>query len=283
MSWDQLLEPGVVLRDSPVETDRFGCSIERVTIEPGPADVDRLLAVTQGLSADVLVVRYAAARLDLAGTFGRSPHRHTCGYVDVLGEAGLCRRVPGTVEPRGALRGRAGPPDDVRAGPEDRSGFIQGLCEPIHGESAPGSFRSTSRIRGLGSPLTDRRFEQRSRHVGRRCAYRVRTLEVDAGAGHLEIPLAGLLPAAQGKRLHDILLDGCERVAVARGAQRVVVSTQAHNVRVQRAWAPQGLRPFAATETVPLIDGRPIPGGGTTCRCADAVSLHTGLRIRLPS
>ena len=72
MSWDQLLEPGVVVRESPVETERFGCSIERVTIGPGPVDEDRLLALVEDLSADVLVVRYDAARLELPATFAGS-------------------------------------------------------------------------------------------------------------------------------------------------------------------------------------------------------------------
>src|ERR1035437_9619127 len=72
MSWDQLLEPGVTVRDSPVETDRFGCTIARVTIGPGPVDADHLLAVIRDLSSAVLVVRYDAARLDLPSTFARS-------------------------------------------------------------------------------------------------------------------------------------------------------------------------------------------------------------------
>ena len=45
MSWDQLHEPGVVIRHSPVETDRFGYTIDRVTIGPGPVDAKRLLTV----------------------------------------------------------------------------------------------------------------------------------------------------------------------------------------------------------------------------------------------
>jgi ribosomal protein S18 acetylase RimI-like enzyme len=79
------------------------------------------------------------------------------------------------------------------------------------------------------------------------------TLEPGSDGDHLEILLAGLVPAAQGRHLYDGLLDGCERAALARGATRVVISTQVHNVRVQRAWARHGLRPFAAIETVHLV------------------------------
>jgi ribosomal protein S18 acetylase RimI-like enzyme len=88
------------------------------------------------------------------------------------------------------------------------------------------------------------------------------TLEPGADGNHCEILLAGLVPAAQGRRLYDGLLEGCERAAAARGATRIVISTQVHNVRVQRAWARHGLRPFAAIETVHLVDRRLLAPAG---------------------
>jgi ribosomal protein S18 acetylase RimI-like enzyme len=67
---------------------------------------------------------------------------------------------------------------------------------------------------------------------------------------HLEILLAGLLPTAQGRGLYAHLLAGCATHARHRGLARLIISTQAHNVRVQRAWARAGLLPFGAVETV---------------------------------
>ena len=69
----------------------------------------------------------------------------------------------------------------------------------------------------------------------------------------LEIELAGLVSSAQGRGDYGSLLAGCLRTAARSGKGRVVISTQADNVRVQRAWIRAGFKPFAAVETVHLI------------------------------
>ena len=74
--------------------------------------------------------------------------------------------------------------------------------------------------------------------------------QVDESAGEAEILLAGLTSAAQGRGLYPLLLKAVGQQAMARGCPRVTISTQAHNIRVQRAWAKAGFRPFAAITTV---------------------------------
>lgn len=71
--------------------------------------------------------------------------------------------------------------------------------------------------------------------------------------GHVEVLLAGLRTAAQGRGRYGTLLGGVALEAQARGRHEMVISTQSHNVRVQRAWARLGLRPFAAVETVHAV------------------------------
>ncbi|MFN2320869.1 MAG: GNAT family N-acetyltransferase, partial [Dermatophilaceae bacterium] len=66
----------------------------------------------------------------------------------------------------------------------------------------------------------------------------------------LEIELAGLTPAAQGRGLYGRLLTAVGRVGVEEGLDRVIISTQVHNTRVQRAWIRAGMKPFAAVATV---------------------------------
>ncbi|MGW4637550.1 GNAT family N-acetyltransferase [Sphaerisporangium sp. NPDC004334] len=77
------------------------------------------------------------------------------------------------------------------------------------------------------------------------------TLDEDGPA--TEILLAGVVPSAQGRGLYAHLLKGVEDRAVAHGAARVVISTQAHNVRVQRAWARYGFEPVRTVLTVHLL------------------------------
>jgi len=255
MSWDQLLEPGVAVRESPVETERFGCSIERVTIGPGPVDGDDMVALIEDSTTDVLIVRYDAARLELAGLFARS------------------RRA---VVAAGALTYWEKPVSVAE--PPEPSHIKVLSAEAMNLETVSTLVRNMVResFRDYGNHYTANPLLDRSAALAGYEDWAVRSLSGDPGnvlvmmdldepigfatlepvshAGDLEIPLAGLFPAAQGKGLYDVLLDGCDTVAVARGAQRVVVSTQAHNVRVQRAWVRQGRRPFAAIETVHLID-----------------------------
>lgn len=255
MSWDQLLEPGVVVRHSPVETDRFGCSIDRITIGPGTVDVDHLLAVIQNLSADVLVVRYDAARLELASAFARSGRA-----VVPAGTLTYWEQPVSVTEPPAPSNLEVFPADAHHF--EAASALVRQIvrtsfrdygnhytANPLLDRSAAlagfedWAIRSLSRDPGNVLVMTDR-----GEPIG------LATLEWGADVSHLEILLAGLVPTAQGKGLYASLLDACERLAAARGAGRVVISTQAHNVRVQRAWARHGLRPFAAIETVHLID-----------------------------
>lgn len=274
MSWDQLLEPGVVVRDSPLETERFGYSTTRLTIGPGPVDAGRLLATIEGLAADLVVVRYDAARLELAGVFARSGRAVLPAGALTYWEKPLAVAEPSRPTPPPGIEVLTADTMDaevvsalvqeiVRASFQDYGNHY--LANPLLDPSAALAGYQDWAVRSLNANpgnvlvLTDRREP-----IG------LATLESGADAGHLEILLAGLVPAAQGRRLYGSLLDGCERLAAARGARRMVISTQVHNVRVQRAWARQGLRPFAAIETVHLLDRALLlasPGKATDVRC----------------
>lgn len=76
------------------------------------------------------------------------------------------------------------------------------------------------------------------------------TLQSDSSGRDVEILLAGLVSAAQGKGWYAHLLAAVRREASSRGARRVVISTQGHNVKVQRAWAREGFFPFDSIDTL---------------------------------
>jgi hypothetical protein len=84
----------------------------------------------------------------------------------------------------------------------------------------------------------------------------VATLTVGGGGDDLEILLAGLTGVTQGQGWYHHLLAGVGDQARARGCTRVIISTQAHNLRVQRAWARAGFRPFGAVTTVHAMHRR---------------------------
>ena len=80
-------------------------------------------------------------------------------------------------------------------------------------------------------------------------------------AGTTEILLAGIIRAARGRRRYAHLLAGVEEAARAHGAERLVISTQAHNAGVQRAWARYGFEPVGSVHTVHAVRRDLLPGG----------------------
>jgi RimJ/RimL family protein N-acetyltransferase len=253
VSWDQLAAPGLVLADSAVESARFGLGVSRLTIGPGTVDAGEFAALVAGSGADVLVVRYDAGRQEVpallaataravlpagALTYWEKPLEHGAG------------RAPArtTVVPSGQL-GREAAEAAVR--------------EVVHSSFADYGNHYTA------DPLLDRDaalagYEEWATGSLARASddVLVQTVEgacvgvatLERAADHVEVLLAGLVPSAQGRGLYGDLLAAVEEWALERGLTRLVISTQVHNVRVQRAWARAGLRPFASVETVHLVD-----------------------------
>ncbi len=82
---------------------------------------------------------------------------------------------------------------------------------------------------------------------------------LDERGPRTEILLAGVVPEVQGRGLYAHLLKGIEDGTLARGADEILISTQGHNTRVQKAWARYGFEPVRAVLTVHLVKSRLIP------------------------
>jgi len=76
----------------------------------------------------------------------------------------------------------------------------------------------------------------------------------------IEIELAGIVTKEQGAGVYRYLLDAVIGAAQQSGAERVVISTQSHNIRVQRAWASAGFRPVASLETLHCVKRADLRG-----------------------
>ncbi|WP_327590610.1 GNAT family N-acetyltransferase [Nonomuraea sp. NBC_00507] len=85
----------------------------------------------------------------------------------------------------------------------------------------------------------------------------IATLDFDGP--RTEILLAGVVTNAQGRGLYAYLLKAVEDHALACGTEEVVISTQGHNTRVQKAWTRYGFVPVEAFLTVHLIRRRLLP------------------------
>ena len=68
-----------------------------------------------------------------------------------------------------------------------------------------------------------------------------------------EVELASVVSTEQGAGRYRELWSVVRRMARDSGAERLIISTQASNIRVQRAWARLGLVPLAAFDTIHAI------------------------------
>lgn len=68
-----------------------------------------------------------------------------------------------------------------------------------------------------------------------------------------EIELAGMISAEQGKGNYRHLLDAVASLALELGFSTLAISTQSHNIHVQRAWTAAGFRPVESVDTLHCV------------------------------
>jgi len=216
------------------------------------ADADTVLALVGAATEDVVVLRYPADRV---GLFAHLAGRHHALLADTLVywrlRTGAGRRpdaVPGlvgAVEPLDAA-------DAAALVGEIFTGYgSHYLANPLFdADAALAGYREWATGSVARTPPV----------VLREDGDPVAIATVDLADDHLEIELAGVRPHAQGGGRYAHLLAAVEDVAAGAGLPEVVISTQGHNVNVQRAWARYGFEPVASFVTVHLMD-RPEGSG----------------------
>ena len=254
MSWDALAGDTLDVRPSPLESRRFGMTISRLVVgwyadeKHARPDLGDALA---GLDDDLIIARWPTHMLSLATVAAASGRRTIGADVLVYWEAPpdhVLGRAPAPTHDLAVVAAsEVGDPAEVvadvvrdsfarygshyRASPElDQEFALAGYAE----------WALSALSRDPDDVLVLRR---QGRSLG------VATLHEGREGRDLEVELAGLRREAQGMGWYRYLLSECARIAARRGRDRLVISTQAHNVRVQRAWARSGLVPFAAFTT----------------------------------
>lgn len=257
MSWAGLGGDAVRLMPSEVESDRFGLSVARVVVgadavadpELAGAVRARLTEVVRAADEDLLIIRWPAAEVLLGAAVAASGREiipaDVLTYWEVParqlvapGEAGELSARPlaaADSAARAALRqvvadSFAGYGNHYTANP---------LLDP---ELALAGYLDWAERSLIANPADVVLLTAGEQPVG------IATLQHDGD--DLEILLAGIIGAAQGRGLYGHLLAGVGAEAVRRGCSRVIISTQVHNVRVQRAWVRAGFKPYAAVTTV---------------------------------
>lgn len=256
MSVAELSAPGVHYRDSPLESRRFGVPVARLTVA-GTAVTPHwrtgVANVLRASDAEVVVTRWPARESDVPAVLAAQGRRllpadnlvywevATSVLTERVGRADVASRV-------GALTA------------EELDALVLDTFAdyPSHYSANP-LFAPDLALAGYREWAEHTRFSRPdlvvSLHQPVGTAVGVATCAVDDG--ELEILLAGIASAHQGGGLYSGLLAGVARLAADLGVARIVISTQAGNVNVQRAWARAGLVPFAAFATAHLVRQEP--------------------------
>jgi len=260
MAWHDVIEAGAVqTRESPLESARFGCSVERLAVSAGSGS--SLAAVREavaGSAADVIVLRYPAEYI------GWYAQLTTLGRTAIFADSLVYWRLR-TGEGRAP---EAAP--DLRATELTGSAAIEDLVSDIflsygnHYLANP-LFDTADALAGyqdwaLRSAADGGCLALLDRRAGG-AGSRVRALAtLEEDEARTEILLAGVVSEWQGCGLYAHLLKAVEDRTLARGAGEVVISTQGHNTRVQRAWARYGFEPVRTALTVHLVRSALLPG-----------------------
>jgi hypothetical protein len=269
MAWHDVIEaPALRAQPSPLESARFGCSVERLTVSAAAGTP--LAAVREAVrcsDADVVVLRYPAEHI--AWFAALACHGRTAVFADSLV---YWRLRAGT--------GRApAPSPELEVAPAPGAAAVTELVADIF--SAYGSHYLANPLFDPARALAGYQDWALRSAAGEGCLA-LRQANGDGanhGADHgadglvalatlqedavrTEILLAGVVSARQGRGLYAHLLKAVEDRTLARDAAEVVISTQGHNSRVQRAWARYGFEPVQTVLTAHLIRSSLLPGRG---------------------
>jgi ribosomal protein S18 acetylase RimI-like enzyme len=253
MSWDDLRGLGVAVAESHVDSGRFGVRVGRAVARWKELDqayvATELTAGLHALRPDIAVARWPAHLTAVAGRLADS------GTALVPADTLVYWSAPTAVVranvPIPAWMSLASTP----VGRGDVEAMVRATFAdyPTH-YSASALFDARRVLSGyvdwagrLASDSPENCVTVLGDHDE---LMALATTQVVDDSHSLEVLLAGTAPAHRGQGVYRRLCAGVAARAAQLGCRDVVISTQASNIAVQRAWTSLGLRPFAAFTTV---------------------------------
>jgi RimJ/RimL family protein N-acetyltransferase len=268
LSWEGLGGGAVTAGPSALDSDRFGLSIGRVTVgwDASEDQADTLTEVLANAPEDILIVRWPTHLLGLGAAAAAAGRlvipADTLTYWEVpaghIGATASAAQLAKGLQCEAATDYRGDPRAAIAEIVRDsfRSYGNHYLANPaLSPELALEGYVEWA-LRSLEQePENVLLLTDEDRAVG------MATVAEDSTGNDLEVLLAGIATDHQARGLYAHLFAAIDRSAVERSCRRVIISTQVHNVKVQRAWARLGLKPFAAISTVHAVraerDGGP--------------------------
>lgn len=255
MAWNDFQGSNLASSHSPIESDAFGVSTARVTVPLDyGGDARAIIDTIFGLSVDLVVLRMPAhlaseaSSVTLRSSGYRVLHTDTLVYWELsVGEPEQGMAVASMDDPS---------PGTVRA-----------AVEEIFSDYT-NHYSANPLLTAMSVPIAY--GDWAARHIADGKPHRSLVVDGDlAGiatysisSDHIEILLAGVRPKYRRRGHYSSLLAAVEAHARKLAIGRVLISTQAHNYEVQRAWSRYGFLPLAAFQTFHVISDRFVTQSG---------------------
>jgi hypothetical protein len=259
MSLSNLLDardlPNVV-STSARETARFGTTIGRVELGPettcGPSEVVDLV---DGAEPDVVVLRYPADRVSWPAVFATSSrsvyHADSIVYWE--------RTLTGAIQMPERIRCRVASADDravvhdlAHSAFSDYGSHYRANPRFAASDIALGYAEwAVNQVAGPGSDVVIVSDEQGDSAFA----------AVELAPPRSEITLSGVPAWSRGRGAYRASMAAAEQLSHRHGCGSVAISTQIHNVVVQRVWAGRGYVPIQAFETAHFVRRTPGDAG----------------------
>jgi ribosomal protein S18 acetylase RimI-like enzyme len=268
MTWDSYAGNELALRPSPLESARFGISVSRLTVGWQADELTAAEFVTANFASardHLVIARWPTHMLTIGSAAATSSRKILIADVLVYWEAPPDRVLALTAPP--VASGLSVTPacatgEHASRTVEDivRDSFRQYGSHYVANPDIDPAAALDGYVEWVDNTLARRPedvllLREDERAVG------LAAVVVGAEGHDLEIELAGLRSADQGRGWYAALLHACAAEATSRGCHRLIISTQVHNIRVQRAWTRVGLAPFAALSTAHASSWAPHDAG----------------------
>ncbi|MFC0436881.1 GNAT family N-acetyltransferase [Kutzneria buriramensis] len=248
MSWrESVLTPGLTVRDSPLDGERFGVGVTRVTVSAtSTAGLEEVLAVARDSTADVVVLRYPAGNVTWFAGLRAVPGRAAI-FADTLTYWRL--RVGGGRRPA--------PSEEIAVVAEPDPDMVADLMATGFAGYA-NHYAANPLFDPALSAVAYPDWACRSAKSGHAIAVHdgrgpLGAITWERDDDRVELLLAAVAPAARGRAVYPRLIAAVEDRASELGADFLVSPTQGHNIAGQRAWARYGFEPAHPLATVHLV------------------------------
>jgi hypothetical protein len=237
----------LLVRFSDVESERFGYNFSRCTVpissSTQPSDIARAI---EAANADITVLRFSSVNVTWFDQLARHLEDHVLLYGDCLVYWGLTAgggRLPSPAREY-----------QVAAATDEQT--IGDLVARTFANYV-GHYRANSLLSRAAAEAGYRDWALRTALsdslVLHREARPIGIATTTSTPDHLEVLLAGIVPDERGRGAYSHLLRGVEIRTTDALLPRVVISTQSHNIGVQRAWARYGFLPIASITTIHVV------------------------------